>query len=173
MLRAAIAALHVVARRFDRAAELAENVDLPSGIEADNVGDLRHADAILGGDEGGAEARPRARSLGVPQPPPALASSERQRRADEDGLLRARLLQAIERDLQSGARGNGALDEQIRLAIMQRAPPSGGIDGAAVALCERRRGKSLRHGRFRRLIVRADGAAGKAAANRDRDENRA
>ena len=43
--------LHVVLRRLDRAAELAENIDLPSGVEADNVGDLRYADAVLGGNE--------------------------------------------------------------------------------------------------------------------------
>ena len=31
----------IVLRRLDGAAELAENVDLPSGIETDEVGDLR------------------------------------------------------------------------------------------------------------------------------------
>ena len=93
--------LHVVPRRLDRAPELAENVDLPSGVEADNVDDLRYADAGLGGYERRRGAA--AREIAAGSPAAAGAGFERrQRRADEDGLLRPRLLQPIERDLQVG-----------------------------------------------------------------------
>ena len=66
----------VILRRFDRAAEPAENVDLPGGIETDDVDDLRHAGA--GSRRRRASAR-RGRGPNrcpVPQPPPALASAD-------------------------------------------------------------------------------------------------
>jgi hypothetical protein len=44
-------------------------------------------------------------------------------RADNDCLLRARLLQAIQGDFERGTGADGALDEWIELAIVQRTPP--------------------------------------------------
>ena len=85
----------VVLRRLDRAPALAENVDLPAGIEADDVDDLRDAGAVLGRDERRRGAAAREIAAGAPAAACATLG-RRQRRADDDGLLRARLLQAVQ-----------------------------------------------------------------------------
>ena len=70
--------LHVVMRRLDLAPQLAEEIELPSGVEADEVVDLREAGPVLGGDQcrRGAAARQIAAgaqgaALGFPRAPAA------------------------------------------------------------------------------------------------------
>ena len=59
----------------------------------------------------GGEARPRARSLPVPKRAAFAPLDRRQGCPDDNGLLRARFLQAVQGDFQRRARRDGAVDQ--------------------------------------------------------------
>ena len=67
----------IVLRRLDRAPVLAENIELPGGVEAGEIDDLRHAGTGFGGDESLRGAAAREIAAGAP----AAASGPLGRRA--------------------------------------------------------------------------------------------
>ena len=132
-LRAAIAACDVVMRRLDRAPQLAEKVELPSGIEADEIGDLREAGAVLrprraSARRGRAPDRCRCprRRLQCPRTP---AAPRRRRRPP----ARALPADGSRRFPASGSPATARSTSEFELAVVQRAPPVGGIDRAAAS----------------------------------------
>ncbi len=116
--------IHVILRRFEGAAEFAEHVDLPGRVEAGDVVDLRHAGAVLGRHQrlrstAAGEVASRAPCSSI------AALGHRQRRAEHDGFLGARLLDPVKSDFEGRAAGDGAIDQCIEFTIVQRAPPFG------------------------------------------------
>jgi len=83
--------LRKTASRLDAAPVLAENIELPGGIEADEIHHLPDAGAVFRGDKRLRGAAARQIAAGAP----AAAGSplgRGQGRADDDEFLRARLL---------------------------------------------------------------------------------
>lgn len=166
--------VHVVLCRFDAAPKLAENIELPGCIEADEVDDLRDASSVLGGDESLRSAA--AREIGSGSPAAAGARLGRgQRRTDHNGFLRARLLHTVQGDFERRAGRNGPLDQRVELAVVQRPPPLccfQGVIGVAIAeRTDRRRRRELRgQRRLGRMIIRTDRTGGQRRAN-ERAEN--
>ena len=116
--------LGIVAARLDLPPEFPEEVDLPAGVEAPDLLDV--------GDAAAVDRRRQRRSDPVPGQivpcPEALGrghSGHGQREAEDDRLLRARLLQPVEGDLDVRIRGDRALDERIELRVAEGAPPGG------------------------------------------------
>jgi hypothetical protein len=162
----------VVMRGLDGAAEFAENVDFPPGIEANDICDSRKARAVLGGDEGLRHAA--ARQVAACTQCSAFARLGRgQRRADDHGLLRARLLQTVQSDFQRRARRDGAVDQRIQFAVVQRSPPLGRNGGLANVGPGRRRNEAFRHRRLGGMIIGADGAGRQTEKGQGAKDNEA
>ena len=121
-LRAATARVDIVLRGLDRAPVLAENIELPAGIEAGEIDDLRHAGSGFRGDESLRSAAAREIAAGAPAPASGPLGCG-QRRADDDEFLGARLLQAVQGDFKRRTGGERALNQQVELAVVQQAPP--------------------------------------------------
>ena len=101
----------VILRRFDRAAEPAENVELPGGIEPDDVDDLRLRRRRSQRRPGSARRGRGPNRSRYPTRRRRSLPPTGKRSADKHRLLRPRLLQAVERNFQRWARGDGALDQ--------------------------------------------------------------
>ena len=160
----------IVLRGLDAAPVLAENIELPGGIEAGEVDHLRHAGSVFGGDESLRSAAAREIAAGAP----AAAGGplgRGQRGADDDEFLGARLLQAVQGDFERRAGGERALDQRVELAVVQQAPPLRRLKRTIAVTIARRierrrcRGEMVRQRRRRRKIIGTDRARGQGRAN--------
>ena len=117
------------------------------------------------------EARPRARSLPVPQPPPAVHSAAGSAAPMTTSFLGARLLQAVQGDFERRTGGERALDQRVRArgrAASATIASSQADDRVTIARrIERRRcrGEMGRQRRRRRKIIGTDRARGQGRAN--------
>src|SRR5262249_30242048 len=107
---------------LDRAPVLAENIELPGRVEAGEIDDLTDTGAGFRRNQGLRGAAASEIAAGAPTAAGGPLG-RRQGDADGDGLLGARLLQAVQRDFESRTAGDRALDQRVELAVVQRPPP--------------------------------------------------
>ena len=141
---------------------LTENVDFPDRVKPSEVADLRDAGTVLGRNKG-------LRCASAPQVSAGTYCSSLgsfhhgQSRTDDDYLLCAGLLQSCERDVQSGAAGECAIDQRIQFAVVQRAPPfgcNGNAVGSVIGGGSAPGDEALRQRRFGRGKVGTDSTSG-------------
>ena len=156
--------------RFETARDLAENVDLPFGVETADPVDAFEIGSVVPGRQ-----RLRGPALGLVLPgagaAPDPAIDLRERQAADHDELQPRLLQTVERNLEIEVVLYRAVDQVVQLRVPQRPPPLPQIGTRAAGrrfLARRRRHEIDGKSGVRREIFRADGTACQRTGKHDR-----